>query len=484
MKNMKKLASILLALVMVFTMTTFAFAADDGSITITNPTAGETYKVYKLFDLTYSGTNVSYTYTKVGDADPLYDALTADASPFTLTIPNGGTDYIVSVKDGKTDDEIIAWVEENAALLAYVTEATASNAEPLVFGNLGYGYYYITSSLGSLVTIDSTLKDVEVTDKNTAPELNKTITGASDITDGGKEALAQLGTDVEFTVTIDVGAGAVKYVFHDELSAGLVLKADSITVVDNDGAAPVKDTDYTIAFDDGEDDANVDDITITFTDTYLATTTDTTLITITYKATITEEALSTDPEKNTAYLTYSNDPGEQETPPVSVEVYNAKFTVTKTDGTNALEGAGFVVKNAAGKYYKYIAATADASAKIDWVDSIEDATELTSDANGAVVNTELGLTAFTGLANGTYTLVEKTVPAGYNKAADQNFTIAEDNYEATNLEQEVEVINKSGSELPSTGGIGTTIFYVSGAVLAIAAVVFLVTKKRMSGEEE
>lgn len=472
MTNMKKFAGILLALVMVLTMTATAFAADDGSITISNPTAGETYKVYKLFDLTYSGTNVSYTYTKNGDDDALFTALTADGSPFALTLPTGATAYVVNAKDGATDEQIIAWVEANAALLTYITEATAADANSLTFSNLGYGYYYITSSLGTLVTIDSNLKDVTVTDKNSAPTLDKKITGASDITDGGKEALAQLGTDVEFTVTIDVGAGAVKYVFHDELSTGLVLKTDSITVVDNiDGAAPALGTDYTIAFDEGEDDDNVDDITITFTDTYLATTSDTTLITITYKATITEAALSADPENNTAYLTYSNDPGEQKTPTSTVEVYNAKFTVTKTDGQNALEGAGFVIKNSEGKYYKL------ENNVVSWVDDIANASEYVSDANGAV-------TPFIGLANGTYTLVEKTVPAGYNKAADQNFTIAEDDYEATNLEQEVTVVNNSGSELPSTGGIGTTIFYVSGAVLAIAAVVFLVTKKRMSGVEE
>ena len=76
--------------------------------------------------------------------------------------------------------------------------------------------------------------------------------------------------------------------------------------------------------------------------------------------------------------------------------------------------------------------------------------------------------------------VPTTVPSGYNKAADSTFTIAKDNYTAANLEQTAEVENNSGSELPSIGGIGTTMFYVIGAILVIGAGVVLVTRRRMS----
>ena len=139
----------------------------------------------------------------------------------------------------------------------------------------------------------------------------------------------------------------------------------------------------------------------------------------------------------------------------------------------------FVIKNSEGKYYKLTTTTTgegDATVTtnaVSWVDSIDQATEYTSDAQGAVP-------AFTGLANGTYTLVEKTVPAGYNKAADQNFTVAENDYTATNLEQTATAINTAGSVLPSTGGIGTTIFYIIGAILVIGAGVVLVTRRRMN----
>ena len=87
---------------------------------------------------------------------------------------------------------------------------------------------------------------------------------------------------------------------------------------------------------------------------------------------------------------------------------------------------------------------------------------------------------FTGLADGTYTLVEKTTPSGYNTAEDKEITIAKGDYSAGNLKQEATVINKAGSVLPATGGIGTTLFYVVGSVLVIGAAVVLISKRRMT----
>ena len=109
---------------------------------------------------------------------------------------------------------------------------------------------------------------------------------------------------------------------------------------------------------------------------------------------------------------------------------------------------------------------------VSWVESIDEATEYTSDAKGAVA-------AFTGLADGTYTIIEKTVPKGYNKTADSTIEINAGDYTATNLEMTPTVINKSGSVLPSTGGIGTTIFYIVGGILVIGAGIVLITRRRM-----
>ena len=87
--------------------------------------------------------------------------------------------------------------------------------------------------------------------------------------------------------------------------------------------------------------------------------------------------------------------------------------------------------------------------------------------------------AFTGLGNGSYKLVEKTVPDGYNKLADTTFTIADKDYTDTNLKQTKEVVNETGTQLPSTGGIGTVIFYVVGSILLIGCGIVLISRKRM-----
>ena len=100
-------------------------------------------------------------------------------------------------------------------------------------------------------------------------------------------------------------------------------------------------------------------------------------------------------------------------------------------------------------------------------------TENFSDSTGAVPS-------FTGLVDGTYTLIESTVPAGFNKAADSTFTIAAKDYSDTNLVQAADVINNAGSVLTSTGGMGTTIFYVLGTVLVLGAGVVMVTRRRMN----
>jgi len=449
MQKRKKFFALLAAVLMVLSMGVTAFAADDGSITITPPdglkaTDKTTYTIYKVFDATVNDDDTDKVNYTLCAGDTLSVAMKAAG----FSVDTAGN---VSGPTGdKLSDAAIA------AIKAYVTSADivgtveATGTTPVTKTGLSYGYYYISTTTGSVVTIDTTHKEAEVEDKNTIPVITKTIIGASSYDADGKKALAQVGTDVDYKVEITVGKGAEGYKFHDKMGTGLVFKEGSVTVTGIDADK------YEVL---GTPESG-DDITITFEDGIAADTT----ITITYKATITSDALQEKPAENTASLDYGH---SYTTELIGTSVYNAKFTVSKYDDKGAgLAGAGFVIKNEAGKYYKL------ENGVVSWVDDIGDATTQESDANGNVP-------AFTGLADGNYTLEEKIVPSGYNKAADSTFIIKSHDYTADNLQISASVENKAGSTLPTTGGIGTTIFYVVGAILVVGAGVVLITRRRM-----
>ena len=475
----------------------------DGSIKITPPSgvdedATNTYNVYKVFDATNNGSAISYKVmaSKNGALPNVAAQYTGDTAFDAATHPHFSVDAGGNVRygtvsvdtDGKetfTASNTLT-AEAIAAIAAYVegdtpvASPTATGTTATTATGLGAGYYYITTTTGTVVTIDSTNPSAAVIDKNTVPGVDKKITGASSVDEDGRKALAQVGTTVNYSAEITIGTGAKGYIFHDTMETGLTYNNDAAVTGVTAGA-----TTYTVG-KEGDD-----TFTITFKDDYIKTLEVGSKLTVTYSATVNNDAITTDPLNNTCYVSYGDKNSNNKTPTSEADVYEAKFTVTKKDGDGEpLANAGFVIMKA-GKYYKLEAAAeavADDPAtegvneavaahgpRVVWVDSIDDADEHKSDATGAVA-------PFTGLDNGTYTLVEKTVPAGYNKAADLSFTIAEHDYSATNLEQSAEVTNQSGTELPSTGGIGTTIFYVVGSILVVAAGVLLITKKRMSRE--
>ena len=495
MKNLKRMIAILLTAAMTMGMSLTAMAAEQtentantaagtevtGTITITPPvntpaTASNAYKIYKVFDASGDGSGrdgkISYR---------LVEGKTEAPKGFAVD-KAGNVSYEGTSKNRTLTPEDIEAIKAYVTASDLVDTVDAEGSAAVRSRALKNGYYYITTTTGTVVTIDSANPDVTVEDKNSVPEVSKKITGASSVDIDGKKALAQIGTEVSFEAEIIVGKGAVNYVFHDEMDDRLSYN----------GNAEVWNGENEVSTDNYDNTREGDDtLTISFKNEYISTLTAGTKLVIRYTATVTEAALTQDPAKNTAYVSYGDKNGNNKTPVSETETYNAKFTITKHDGNEKpLEGAGFVIKNAEGKYYKfneateakeaqgtkgeegYIPATQAADASVSWVTDINDATEYVSDKEGAV-------TAFTGLANGTYTVVEKTVPAGYNKAADSTFTVAEHDYTALNLEQKATVVNKAGVVLPHTGGIGTTLFTVIGTILVIGAGVMLVARKRM-----
>jgi len=439
---MKKFVTLLLALVMILSMATVASAATitiDPNVTGGTDTA-ETYKAYKIFDATYvdplkADSPISYTIDST--TNPFYQAI-VDSGYFTLDQINDTTVYNVTKK---TDYDAATLATSLKDVITETTpvagSANAANTDnKYVITVADKGYYLITSSLGSKMIVD-TLGDIEIDTKNSYPSLTKTA----------DKTTAAYGETVTFTIPVVIPATAVgAIVVHDTLD-GLTytgLAADSAAVTANNAPA---DNHCSVEFT-----ISADMVAQNLGGT----------VTIKYTATVNDKRNEV---KNDAYLTYSHFTSTH----VDVTVKNYKLDVFKYTGEEktGLAGAGFVLKNAEGKYYKY------ADDVITWVDAIADATEYTTAAESFTIT-------FEGLANGTYTLVEKTVPAGYNKANDLDVEIKDADKTGDN---KVEVLNQSGTELPSTGGVGTTMFYVIGGLMMLMAVVLLVTKKRMASAE-
>ena len=458
MKNMKKVIALLLATIMVMAMGMSVFAAGTGSITITPPTGTandttNTYNIYKVFEADGDGTNISYK---------LVNGKTTAPAGFTVDSA-GNVSYTGTGTGGELTDTDIA------AIAAYVTDAdlvttvTSTGTAAAVAENLPNGYYYISTSTGTVVTIDSTNPDAQVDDKNVVPPVTKVIDGVStgSFDQAGKNAIAQVGTKVSYTATVKVEKGQKNYVFHDTMGTGLTFDGNSSVKVTG-----IDDNQYTIK--DTPDTG--DTITITFEDGITVGK----VITIKYTATVNSDALTVDYANNTASVSYGdNNASNSVTEPP--KVYTAGISAVKYDGNNTddkaddtpLKDAGFKLKNSAGKFYKLD------NGVVTWVEEAN-ADEHKSGTDGKVAE-------FTGLGSGTYTLVESTVPSGYNKAADTSITIdaAKANPTETDLHKTADVLNNKGTELPHTGGIGTTMFYIVGSVLVIGAAVMLVSKRRM-----
>ena len=477
-KTIKKLMAALLAVALLCAMAVPAFADDaatgtgnNGSITITNAAKDETYTIYRIFDLeSYSGANYSYKLSSKWAG--LADNATFQAY---FDITTGG--YVVP-KDTYTGDAVKTFA---VAALAFAKDAAHSIANDgfetatdtsVSFSNLQLGYYLVDTTQGTLCSLDTTADHVNIADKTDTPKIDKEIVDANG-SNGTKSNTASIGDVIHYQVTISAKKGATGYVLTDTMTEGLTFN-DDVKVTVN-GTALTSPSDYSVTTPDD----NSATFKVTFAESYLNGLTADTSIVVTYSATLNEKAaISGDQNTNTAQLKYGNSSTVKD----QTTTTSFKFDLVKTDSAGKLlAGAKFKLYNAEtnGTEIKLVKINANTYRVVK---SGEDGVEIET--------VDTGYITINGLGNGDYWLEETQQPKGYNKlAAREKLTVKDANLSTTMTgttwnagDGGVHIINKSGAVLPSTGGMGTTLFYVLGGGLMVAAVVLLVTKKRMENK--
>lgn len=479
MKHLKKLASFLLVLVMVLSVTTTAFAEEGGetttkgSITITNALGGETYNAYQILYLeSYNAAEKIYAY-KANSAWEEWlrtqrDYVSVDSQGYVTWVE--GADAAAFAKAAK--DQLTG-----KTVAGSVTPTADGSA---TISNLQLGYYLVDSTVGALCELNTTKPSVKITDKNQIPTIEKKVQEDSDGSWGDVND-ADIGQTVKFKSTISAKPGARNYVVHDKMDAAL--KFDSVTSIKVGDTTLTVGKDYTVANTGLTDDCTFH---IVFTEAYLNSITADTDIVINYTAKLTSDAVADTGYVNDTWLDYGNN---QHTEHDTTTTYTWKLPIYKyhKDGETkkALAGAEFILYKGTEENREY--AQVDNGKLTGWTKEKAKATTLVSDAKGMI--------AVEGLDADTYYLEETKAPDGYNKLAGSvkveiSHTVTDEGAHMTHtLKQDttdvgkVEIENKSGTELPSTGGIGTTIFYVLGSILVIGAVVLLIAKKRMSASE-
>ncbi|MGN0809696.1 MAG: SpaH/EbpB family LPXTG-anchored major pilin [Christensenellales bacterium] len=497
---MKKLLSFLMAALLLVGVCTAAVAENNGTLTIQNATIGRTYTIFKVFDATYSGNNISYTYTKTGDTDAFYTALTGSDSPFTLTATVVANVYNVTIKTGLTAEAISAWLTAHKDLLTQYGDAIIATSSTVTFTNLPYGYYYVTANIDNVVvSIDTVTPSVTIIDKNQKPNLDSKLVwnGSQWVPANSLDVGDEVKFQINATLTNYDGEKQIKeYVFTDIMANGFspVIGGSLKVYVTPQGGSETEITKFTYSLINDQADPNDftvkipwatrDEETGVWTSIYAASC----AIRIEYSATVLGNAeLGANGNKNKVNLSWNyvdgggdDDPDEPET---ITYVYSITINKVDANGNTPLAGAEFVLRKGNDtegyKYLKYTPATEDTPANVEWVDNMDDATVYTTNSNGEAV--------ISGIAEGTYQLVEIKAPEGYNLLSGPvDVTVptpAEEDQDPNHENVTVTVKNSTGSELPSTGGIGTTIFYIVGGVLMVAAVVLFATKKRMSASK-
>ncbi len=495
MKTTKRILAVVLAvflmaaLVVVPASATSAQTTTDktGSIELLNAMAGVTYDLYRVFDMrSTDGTNHSFTlnaeFTKAYQAGAFKDL---------FKLSDSGT---VEPLNTLVDHTLEAWAQAvaDAVVLAVSDPATYSNDGVTPIKAVGqlipttsgksnsydheFGYYVMVSSRGSartVFTISST-GTISITEKNGGlPTLSQTVETAKNANPTNTSVTADSATVLWNMVAVTAKAGTDTYTINVSVPAGLTILDDpSVKLWLGKGVTQVAVT-PTVDHENGT-------ITVTVPDSTRLNLKDGDILSLTFCTQLNGSAeLDTTANTINSTLVYGEPDattGEYPHEDDDTSVWTSGITFHKHigDTDEHLAGAGFKLSNGS----QYAVLTELENKVYLFAGWSSDGTEITTPADTHATNVKI-----IGLKEGTYILKETTTPDGYVKAADATVTITADS--ATNTTRitgvyDLIIRNYYGTTLPSTGGMGTTLFYTAGAVLVLAAVVLLITKKRVA----
>ena len=506
MKIIKRLTTILFTIMMVLMTTTIVFAdepadtaegassTNKGTITITNP-INEEYKVYKIFDLeSYSGANYSY---KVVDKWANFFTRTGGGYGY-ITLDDDG--YIKSFNLTETNAQGFArnalrYAQDISNGVSAITSTptktdNADGTQTITYNDVDMGYYLVDSSVGTLCSLNTTNLTATIEEKNSVPTIDKgvgTIFGDYEPTN-----TAEIGQTVYFAISLDMGDGPQNYVLHDVMDSGLTYDSSSLKIYfkksgASGGHQTLDASNYTLSNADGHT------FDIEFKQTFLNGLKKKDNVYIEYSAKLNENAeIGSLGNKNKVWVSYGDNKKTTEEQTITRTFGIPVFKFYKTDiaGTTSEQPLANV------KFKLSSNADADLNADTDFIkfvknpisdvyrkaigDETGSSTELVSNAQGKIT--------IQGLAAGTYYLYETETVKGYNKLTkpvqieiktDGKIEYANkgETLQAVGIDGLVKVENKTGTVLPSTGGVGTTMMYIVGAALLIGSGVLLITKK-------
>ena len=498
MKTMKRLLAFTLLALMLVSLSVAAWADDTYSITIRNSYKDKTYSVYKILnaEAAESGDGVSY-YVTAGTAK---GALASEKSPFAVAeTADANGRYYVTLKEGKTASNISTWIKDNIRSFSPAVKTATGTGKTLTIDGLTPGYYYITSGQGSIVTIDTATKNVEVIDKNPTEII---VTKEAD-----KESYS-IGDTITFTATFtglrnyelsgNTSYPVVKYEIKDTLPEYLTdvtvtsIKVNNTAITTKQFVNKKIDIEWATKSGDG------------YNFKYEAPATIELVYTAKLTSTVNIDTANTNKISIQPWVDKGNgNPPEPWNDPytASKEIRTYAAAIKKVDEAgNPLTGAqftiqGLVVEGANGIYTvkSYDPRSTTESAVLD------------TDENGMLYIVGLG-------SDVELTVTEYKAPDGYNSVAiteklkpqlltvelytesgvryyDADGNLVKEESSSTsrkdvdkNLSEldakAFTIINQKGVQLPSTGGEGVILFYAIGTLLIAAAAMMIVSKRR------